>query len=135
MADYKAGDNIDGYCTKCDMILAHTIEAMVDEKPKRTQCNTCKHQHVYRKEKKKPAARKSASKTGAGVAKATDYGKYLEGRTKADSRRYSMKSKFIKGELIDHPKFGLGVTTALKDGSKIEVLFPEGPKTLVHARP
>ena len=30
--------------------------------------------------------------------------------------------------------FGLGVATAVKDGAKIEVLFENGPKLLVHGR-
>jgi hypothetical protein len=30
--------------------------------------------------------------------------------------------------------FGLGVTTAVKDRSKVEVLFDSGPKLLVHDR-
>ena len=42
--------------------------------------------------------------------------------------------RVLPGDLVQHPSFGLGVATANKDGSKIEVLFEEGPKVLVHCR-
>src|SRR5438132_3414963 len=60
----KVGGSIDSWCGKCKMVLAHTIEAMVGEKPARVHCNTCKSQHAYR-----PGApvTKTPRKTGDGV--------------------------------------------------------------------
>ena len=50
------------------------------------------------------------------------------------AKKYSPKDTFKPGDLVQHPSFGLGVATALKDATKIEVLFEEGAKVLVHGR-
>ena len=46
---------------------------------------------------------------------------------------YSPKNKYESGDVLEHPQFGRGAVTLVKDGTKIEVLFETGPKTLVHA--
>ena len=38
------------------------------------------------------------------------------------------------GEMMEHTVFGLGVVTADKGSNKIEVLFEEGPKVMLHDR-
>ena len=45
---------------------------------------------------------------------------------------YAMSSRFAKGQLIDHSKFGKGVVTAI-EGANIVVLFKDGKKKLGHA--
>lgn len=135
----KIGGNIDSWCIKCKLMLAHTIETIVDGKPKRTHCNTCKHAHVYRAfepgtQKKARASAAAAKDKSTPKTKASDYATYMEGRDPATARRYSMSGAFVAGELMNHPKFGIGVTVALKDTTKIEVLFEDGPKVLVHNR-
>jgi hypothetical protein len=47
---------------------------------------------------------------------------------------YSPKDKYELGDVLEHAIFGRGVATAVKDGSKIEVLFESGSKTLIHER-
>ena len=44
---FKVGDNIDGWCTRCKLVLTHTIEAVVGGKITRVHCNTCRGQHAY----------------------------------------------------------------------------------------
>ena len=50
------------------------------------------------------------------------------------ARTYSAKATFAVGELIEHPKFGRGSVVAVLSGHKIEVEFPDGKHTLVHAK-
>ena len=45
---YTAGDEVDSKCTKCKLILAHTIVAMVGDQIARVKCNTCGGEHAYR---------------------------------------------------------------------------------------
>jgi hypothetical protein len=47
---------------------------------------------------------------------------------------YSTSDKYQQGDVVEHSLFGRGAVTAIKDGSKIEVLFQTGPKTLIHGR-
>jgi hypothetical protein len=44
---------------------------------------------------------------------------------------YSLATRFEKGALIQHSKFGKGFVVRV-DGSRIDVLFAEGTKTLGH---
>jgi len=49
------------------------------------------------------------------------------------ARTYSPRETFAVGELVEHPKFGRG-TVASVALQRVEVEFPEGTVTLVHAR-
>ena len=69
MKKVAAGTDVDAYCTKCKLVLAHTVVTMKGVKPSRVKCNTCTGEHNYRAEKpqpktaaKKPAKGKSPTK-------------------------------------------------------------------------
>ena len=49
------------------------------------------------------------------------------------ARPYSASATFTVGELVEHPKFGRGSVTAVAT-QRMDVEFPEGKMTLVHAR-
>jgi hypothetical protein len=136
----RPGGNVDSWCGKCKLFLAHTIEAMVGEKPMRVHCNTCKTQHAYRPHP--PAEpRKKAAKAEGGAApkptgrtRASKYQTLLNSKDMALAKAYSIKDIYAPGDVVKHPSFGVGVVTALKDGTKVEFLFETGPKLLVHGR-
>lgn len=123
ISNNKPGGTIDSWCGKCKRILAHTIEAMVGDRPARVHCNTCKAQHGYK-----------AHEPGAGPRRPNRYQSLLKANEAAVAKTYSSKDRYEAGDVMDHPTFGRGVTTAVKDGSKIEVLFGSGSKLLVHGR-
>jgi len=134
----ELGGTIDSWCGKCKLILAHTIEAMVGDKPVRVHCNTCKTPHSYKPNK---PGRPSRQTSESGVGGAPERPRTRPSRHKslrevnmAAARNYSFQQKFEPGDTIIHPTFGVGVATALKDETKIEVLFESGTKVLVHGR-
>jgi hypothetical protein len=45
---------------------------------------------------------------------------------------FAMSSRYAKGDLILHPKFGKGLVLGV-EGTRIEVLFQDGKKKLGHA--
>jgi hypothetical protein len=45
-------------------------------------------------------------------------------------RKYSATEKFANGELVEHPKFGVGVVTGLEPG-RVAILFESGARKLV----
>jgi hypothetical protein len=45
---------------------------------------------------------------------------------------FVLSSRYAKGDLILHPKFGKGLVVAV-EGTRIEVLFQDGKKKLGHA--
>jgi hypothetical protein len=130
MENKKLGGDIDSWCGKCKLVLAHTIEAMVGEKPTRVVCNTCKSRHAY----KAQAPKTGASSTRTARPKANRYQSLLNASDPASAKTYSPNTRYEQGDILEHHTLGRGVTTALKDGSKIEVLFECGLKTLVHGR-
>jgi hypothetical protein len=123
------------------MMLAHTIEALVAGEPARVHCNTCQSQHNYKPFPPGEAPRqvrqreeRGPSGPRAGMARASHYQELMKGKNPALQKKYSPKDKYVVGDVVVHPTFGLGVATALKDGAKIEVLFEDGPRVLVHGK-
>ena len=135
----KPGASIDSWCGKCKLILAHTIEAMVGDTPARVHCNTCKAQHSYKPYQ--PGGARQARQREAGAIgsqppkpRASRYQALLKGKDMAVAKSYSSKDRYLLGDVMEHPSFGFGVATAIKDGTKIEVLFEGGSKVLIHGR-
>jgi len=127
----KVGGTIDSWCGKCKMLLAHTIEALVGEKPARVSCNTCRSQHGY---KAHPPGEGRTTAPRSPKRAANKCQSLLKAGESSVAKTYSPSTKFELGDVLEHPTFGRGVATAVKDGAKIEVLFETGSKTLIHGR-
>jgi hypothetical protein len=137
----KVGGDVDSWCGKCKLMLTHTIEAMVGNKPMRVQCNTCKGQHGYRPTKPGEAPRRirereerSTTRPKPQTRRGSHYEGLLESKDMALARPYSPMDKYNPGDVVEHAKFGVGIAKALKDETKIEVLFKDGPRVLIHGR-
>ena len=61
------------------------------------------------------------------------WAEHLEGKGDDAFLPYAMTTKFTKGQLLVHSKFGQGRRGRRRAGSRIEVLFEDGPKKLGHA--
>src|SRR5688572_8378341 len=140
---YKAGDEVDSKCTKCKMVLAHTIVAMVGDQIARVKCNTCNGEHAYRPPpsaseataKRRRAERKaSVTDKVSAITTPADYEILAEGRDTSGASNYSMKMTLAADDIIKHPKFGVGFVVDLKEGNKAHVAFPEGGRILVFGR-
>src|SRR5437762_7431258 len=120
----KPGGNVDSWCGKCKMLLAHTIEAMVGDKPARVHCNTCKSQHAYRsgppssRTPRQAGVRETSERPARAPSKprATKYQSLLNAKSAAVPKTYSPKDKYQEGDVLEHPMFGRGVATAIKEG-------------------
>jgi hypothetical protein len=138
-AKTKAGSIVDSWCTKCKLVLAHTVEAMVESKITKVHCNTCQGQHAYRAKAPGTKAagdgtKRASRKTADGPPKRSEYETLLRGRTGDKARTYASTERFSPGELLKHTSFGLGVVVAERDSVKIDVHFPDGPKVLMQGR-
>jgi hypothetical protein len=140
MTQYKAGGEVDAMCTKCKMLLAHTILAVDPQRgiPARVKCNTCHTDRTYRSPDGTPRARKEPAEPArpgrAGLVRESDFDRLMKNRDFSNNVRYSAKTLLALETIVDHPQFGLGLVTAIKDGNKAEILFRDGPRTLVHGR-
>ncbi|MCT4642806.1 MAG: hypothetical protein N4A33_10985 [Bacteriovoracaceae bacterium] len=134
MSEFAAGKEVLSYCGKCKLPLAHMIVVMKDPKTiGKVTCKTCGATHAYKdpatKAKKvKTTKSKAASKKSVNI---NDLWAQEIASASGTSQKYTIKTKFAVGDLIDHKKFGPGVVQALVDG-KIEVLFQHEVKILVH---
>lgn len=55
----------------------------------------------------------------------------VESKPEASFVPFQLSSRFAKGDLIAHPKFGKGLVLGV-EGARIEVLFQDGKKKLGH---
>ena len=133
----RVGGDALAWCTKCKMDLAHVIVAMIKHRPARVICKTCKSQHNYKlgtqtdliRSTKAPRAKKTAAQKT--YMKVSDMWEQKMAEAKGQPVAYKVTGIFSKGDVIQHPSFGMGLVEEVK-GSKISVLFRGDEKTLVH---
>ena len=129
MVKLSAGNEVLAYCGKCKLKLAHTIVVMkTDEIPDKVKCNTCKSTHAF----KENATRRKKTTTRGKKATAFDQWEEKVKHSSEPTTKYSPKTAFEIGQLVDHPKYGTGVVERKIDNNKIEILFEKTLKTLMH---
>jgi hypothetical protein len=133
----KVGGEVDAFCTRCELSLAHTVHAVVGGRPVKVECNTCHAVHRYRG----PAGASAPARSGAGTARpervraeVVAFDALLAGKRVAEASPYSPRRTYAVDDVVDHPTFGRGFVSAVRDGAKIEVTFRSDVKLLVHAR-
>lgn len=137
----SVGDNIDAYCLKCKLALAHVIMFKVDGAVSRVKCKTCGAEHKYRGaatgEKKKVVksasgvvqAKKSAPAQPNEAARQWD----LKSRNMPQDTKlldYSIKEKYKANDVIAHPVFGVGFVEKVLSDKSMSVLFSESVKLM-----
>jgi hypothetical protein len=138
MSKIAVGSDVEAYCTKCKMVLAHAVVAMQGAKPRRVRCNTCNGEHNYRAAK--PVAKASAKKPGKAEkpAKKTttkktrqSWEEVMREASAKPHKKYSMSGSFGEGDWIEHAKFGLGCVQSFVPPNKITVRFADTTRLLV----
>ncbi|PIP90026.1 MAG: hypothetical protein COW01_09095 [Bdellovibrionales bacterium CG12_big_fil_rev_8_21_14_0_65_38_15] len=138
MSSLGVGKEVLSFCGKCKLTLAHIIITMkAGDTINKVQCKTCNATHVYKdpskvKAKKVSTRTRTVSKKANSQESISDLWLTAVGNAKTKSKDYSPKATFLKGDIVDHPKFGPGVIDKIIDGNKIEVIFRHSIKTLVH---
>ncbi len=144
----KVGGEVDSICTKCEMVLAHTIIAMVAGRPVKVECNTCHGVHRFRGDvpsvaggaargivPSRPAAGSSSrARPLHGRPLTMSFDEVLRGKNLAMAQRYSPRATYQVDQVIEHPTFGLGWVSAIRDATKVEVTFRSDVKVLVHGK-
>jgi len=133
----KVGGEVDAFCSKCELTLAHTVIAMVGDKPAKVKCNTCKGEHKYRPlpgavASSGSVAKKKASRPPREKKVLVTFEEQLAAH-KRPPVPYSLKRRFVVDDVLDHPTFGLGFVSAVRI-DKIDVTFRAEPRVLVHGR-
>src|SRR5512135_2552777 len=127
----KVGGDVDAFCSRCQLLLAHTVIAMVGAVPAKVECNTCRTVHAFRGGGARPRPASSASTSRSGPSATLE--EMLAART-GPPRRYAPTERFEAGDVVDHPSFGRGFVSSARDTGKVEVTFRTGVKTLIHGK-
>ncbi len=135
----KVGGEVDAFCTRCELVLAHTIHALLAGRPVKVECNTCHSVHRYRAVPGRPARRAAGGSPaqpsqGHERAAVDGFDDLLAARNVAAAQTYSPRKRFAVGDVVDHGVFGRGFVSALRDGDKVEITFRSDVKLLVHGR-
>jgi hypothetical protein len=133
----KVGGEVDSFCTKCQLVLAHTVHAVMGGKPVKVECNTCHGVHRF---KGGAGLAPSRAATGARAERparerpaVAAFDELLASRA-APPQPYSPKKTFAVDDVVDHPIFGRGFVSAVRDAGKVEITFRSDVKLLVHGR-
>ena len=147
MSKTAVGSDIEAYCTKCKIVLAHSVVAMEGAKLRRVRCNTCNGEHNYRAAKPvaknaaktaaKPAAKTTAKKAPKTPKKATtkrtrqSWEEVMQEASAKPHKKYSMSGNYGEGDWIEHATFGLGCVQTFTAPNKITVRFADTTRMLV----
>ena len=135
----KVGGEVDALCTRCELVLAHTIHALLAGRPVKVECNTCHTVHRYR-----PPAGHTGGPGRVRIVRAgqsvrerpavSGFDELLASRDVGAAQPYSPRKRFAVGDVVDHAVFGRGFVSGLRDGDKVEITFRSDVKILVHGR-
>ncbi len=110
---YAVGDSISLMCSGCDDEQPHTIQTVTKlGKISKAACDTCEGVSTFNRGVK--------TSVSAGKGKAAS--------------PYDRTRKYRKGQAMTHSVFGHGEVTAVVEPQKIDVLFSDRTRRLIHAQ-
>ena len=108
------GERVEKYCEKCGEERGHVVALITKAgRISRVECPKCHTRSPFK------AAPASGTERSAG-AKSTD--------------PYDQKRTYRSGQRMLHPTYGSGEVTAVLEAQKIDVLFSDRLRRMIHAR-
>jgi len=110
---YAVGDRVEKLCVMCGEERGHVVVSISKQgQISRVNCPQCGTDSRFRSSKSSTGQRSSVK----------------------DSSPYDWTRTYRKGQTMMHPTFGLGEVTAVIEPQKIDVLFSDRVRRLIHAR-
>lgn len=110
---FEVGQTIEALCSGCDEDKIHTVETVTKQgKITKLSCQTCETSSTYSK----------GVKTSVAMGKSKT------------ATPYDRTRKYRKGQAMMHSTFGQGEVTAVIEPHKIDVLFGDQTRRLIHAQ-
>ena len=111
---YAIGDSIEMMCSACDLEQNHIVQTVTKQgKITKAACETCETVSTFAR-----GVKTSVSVSTGGKA----------------ASPYDRSRKYKKGQAMMHDKFGHGEVTAVIEPGKIDVLFGDQTRRLIHAQ-
>lgn len=109
---YSVGDRADKFCVECSEERGHIVTSVTKRgQVSRVRCPKCETTGTFKANR---SALVSRNKDGAGAP-------------------YDRTRTYRAGQALMHPTFGAGEVTAIIEPQKIDVLFSDRVRRLVHA--
>ncbi|HEX8190063.1 MAG TPA: hypothetical protein VF586_17030 [Pyrinomonadaceae bacterium] len=109
---HKSGERVEKFCAVCGEERGHVVASVTKAgRITRVSCPKCGTRSPYKADAGVTA--RSSSKSGA---------------------PYDSAHTYRTGQSMTHPVFGVGEVTAVIEPQKIDVLFPDRMRRLIHAR-
>lgn len=110
---YAVGDKASMFCSACEADTSHLLQAVTKlGKISTAVCEVCQTSSTF----------KAGVKTGMAVG---------SGKT---AKPYDRTLRYRKGQAMSHPVFGHGEVTEVLELQKIDVLFGDRTRRLIHAQ-
>ena len=109
-------------------VLAHTSSTAA-----KVQCEVCGGKRTFKLNEKKEPGKTTRKRTTSKKSNQDMWQALKTARGDKGAVKYTIKQIFVDEDKLTHPKFGLGFVTKVYP-NKVEVLFEEGTKELIHAR-
>jgi len=111
--EYKVGERVEKVCTVCGEERGHVVATVTKRgQISRVDCPKCGTRSTF-KSKSRLTGTRAAQQSGAPYDRTTTY---------------------RAGQTMMHPVYGLGEVTAVIEPQKIDVLFADRLRRLIHAR-
>jgi chemotaxis protein histidine kinase CheA len=133
---FEVGAEVDAYCTRCKTDTPHTVLTKYEDEIRSVLCTTCNTSHAYRpprgdteEEIPEPISvrrRQALQKLSWSAA--------MEQVDTSASLPYSPRECYIEGQVLEHPTFGVGYVSEVLSDTKLEAIFEDGNRLLVHNR-
>ena len=108
----RVAGEIAAYCGKCKEERTHIVAAMDGDIVRKVTCSMCGGTHNYKQKAPVSAAEAASTAEGATRKRAGSRRSKEEPAFTIDPKRpvksYDMNTNFSAGDVINHPKFGLG---------------------------
>lgn len=110
---FAVGERVDKLCAVCGVERGHVVASITKRgQVSRVSCPACGTRSSF-KSSSATSGTNSSTKTGA---------------------PYDPKRTYRTGQILMHPSFGPGEVTAIIEPQKIDVLFADRLRRLIHAR-
>jgi hypothetical protein len=133
---FEVGAEVDAYCSRCKADTPHTVLTKYEEEIRSVQCATCSTTHAYRPPRgdaEEDIPEPIAVRRRQTLQK-LPWKQAMSQVDRAAVRPYSPKESYAEGEVVEHPKFGLGYVSEVVSDTKLEAVFSDGSRILVHNR-
>ena len=108
---YAVGDSVEMMCSACDLEQNHTVQAATKQGTiTKAICEACETSSTFTR----------GVKTGVSVGSGKN------------ASPYDRLRKYRKGQAMTHDKFGRGEVLAVIEPQKIDVLFADATRRLIH---